>query len=294
MIGYLFLLLALSWLVATLRIMNPQAPLSLLQHGGVWRLMAEAAAVVLIYVLVDLLWTYLRDRVWYVPTSSVISGLVLSLVALPAGESYLIFVLPIVAAASKHLLRFGKIRHLMNPAAFAMVALSLFSPLVVSWSGVSWGIQPVIPIVLVGVLILWRLERFHIAVSFLISYIVFLTLSFLVAGQPLGPVLAILRSVATDGTLLFFSSVMLVEPITSSYPTRLHGVIYGIIVALTGVLVAHYVQSFANARIPYDVLMRGDYPFWFNLSVIDPLLLGLLVGNFVTGLLFVPKRILNH
>src|SRR3989344_1388608 len=99
-----------------------------------------------LYAAFDVLWTYLRDRVWYFPESSLISGLILALVGAPAPAFLLLILMPLLAVISKQLLRFGTGRHIFNPAAFSLVVgpiLSVFSPRLIglgpTWWGVSWG-----------------------------------------------------------------------------------------------------------------------------------------------------------
>ena len=56
----------------------------------------KGLVIVILYALFDLIWTYARDRMWYLPTSSWISGLILSLVAIPAPSIMLIILLPLL------------------------------------------------------------------------------------------------------------------------------------------------------------------------------------------------------
>ena len=50
---------------------------------GEWERLWRGIFIVLLYAVFDLLWTYVRDKTWYLPVSSMISGLILSLVAIP-------------------------------------------------------------------------------------------------------------------------------------------------------------------------------------------------------------------
>lgn len=229
--------------------------------------------IVILYAAFDLLWTYLRDRVWYVPVSSWISGFILSIVAIPAPSLTLIVLLPLLAVASKHLLHFGKNRHVYNPAAFAMAIVALFVPAVswwgVTWSTVEWGRVPLAIVSVVGAFILWRQGRWHVALPFLASYAIFLSPLFLWGGIAVSQLLTFLQPQLIDGTTLFFATVMLIEPLTSMFPTKGQRVIYGTLVGFFAVLVTY---------------LSG---LW-NWERQDPLVYGLLLGNLVASLLFLP------
>lgn len=218
--------------------------------------------VAALYMLFDLLWTYARDRVWYLPSSSVISGFILAIVGAPAPSIGLLILLPLVAVASKQLIKLGKSRHIFNPASFSMILLSIFGYPAVSWWGVAWGAPVLYAVLLVGLFILWRQNRWETAISFLASYAVFLGLLFLWQGREVSQLFQILRPQIFDGTTLFFATVMLIEPITSSFPGTKNRIVYGVLVALFAVLITALGQW-----LPYD-----------------PIISGLLLGNLIMSL----------
>ena len=214
--------------------------------------LTNGLAIVAIYVWLDLLWTYIRDRIWYVPSSAVISGLILALIGNVEFSVTLLVLMPAIAVASKQLIKLGGgEKHIFNPAAFSLLALSAAGYPAVTWWGVSWG-PPVLQAVLIaGLFIWWRQSRFETAISFFTAY----------AG-----ILAIfavdLSTQIYDGTVIFFASVMLVEPLTTGFPGQKNRIIYGIIAGA----VAALSSLFANF-LPYD-----------------PLILGLLFGNLIISL----------
>lgn len=238
--------------------------------------------VVVLYAGFDLLWTYARDRIWYLPVSSWISGFILSVVALPAPSLTLIVLLPLLAVFSKQVLHFGKTRHVFNPASFGMASVAFFAPSIswwgVAWSTSNWGTLPVIIAVsLVGVFILWRQSRWHVTLPFLASYALFLALNFLFAGIPLEDILGFLKTQLLDGTTIFFATVMLVEPLTSTFSQKRDRMIYGALVGFLAVLVTYVVS------IP----LVSAAAFANN---IDPLVFGLLLGNLAASLVFLPAK----
>ncbi len=231
----------------------------------------EAGAMVLLYSLFDLLWTKLRDGVWYLPVSSWISGCVLSIVAMPAPPLHLMFLLPFLAVASKQLLHFGKVRHVFNPASFSVMVVTLFAP-AAAWWAVNWGRAPLIAVIVVGLFILWRQSRWHVTLTFLATYTALSALFLLSSGtkaQALPHLL--LQAQLLQGTMLFFSTVMLIEPITSSFPTRGKRMIYA---ALVGVFAVLATRALRDVTLPF----------------VDPLIVGLLSGNLIASLLFLKAK----
>ena len=190
-----------------------------------------------LYAAFDVLWTYLRDRVWYFPESSLISGLILALVGAPAPDFLLLILMPLLAVISKQLLRFGTGRHIFNPAAFSLAILGQ------TWWGVSWGNPVLIAVGLAGLFILWRQRRWETALPFLAAYALLFNFQ------------------VFNGTVIFFASVMLIEPITSSFLGVRQRMAYGALVFLLTFLVG---RSGLNS---------------------DPLLLGLLGGNIIFNLM---------
>lgn len=261
---------------------------ALLVFSAVWLdqpfWIVKGLAIVVLYVLFDLAWTYLGDRVWYAPVSSKISGFILSVVAISNPSPLLIVLLPLLAVASKHLLHLGKARHVFNPASFAMAA-AFFTPSI-SWWGVTWstvnlGRVPLAVVAIVGLFILWRQARWHIAIPFLVSYGVLLGAFFLWMGNAFGELPMLLSPQLIDGTTIFFATVMLIEPLTSTFPTHQQRTIYGVLVGFFAVL-----MTYLSGVIP-EIPALAATPIAANL---DPLVFGLLLGNLAASLLFLPSR----
>lgn len=188
MIGYLALLLVLgAW--ATKNV-------SLIGRGLV---------MVAIYTILDLAAGRMREGKWILPSSAWISGLILSLVLVPTASWTIVLLAPVIAIISKHLVRVRR-KHLFNPAATALVVLGFLFPTagIVSWWGASWGIVPLVVIMLSGLVTIVRVKRWKTALAFLLVYLGGASLLLLTRG---GAVLD-LRTLVLDGTLLFFATVM--------------------------------------------------------------------------------------
>lgn len=141
------------------------------------------------------------------PKSAVISGFFVSTVLEQSTPLATIILAAAVAILSKHILRLqGK--HIFNPANFGMLSALLFLQATHGW----WAsISPIT--ILLGLIVVWRFERFHQVVPFLFAYY-----SANFAFNQTLPTL--------DFTLLFFAFFMFIEPKTSP-SNRNARIVYG-------------------------------------------------------------------
>lgn len=138
--------------------------------------------------------------------SFAITALILSLIIGPTTNLFFLTSAAILAMGSKYFLAINK-RHIFNPAAIAVVLTALLFHQGASWwTGSS---QMTIPIILGGLLVLKKIRRFILVAVFLIFSLV----------------------TNFDSPLLFFASVMLIEPLTSPSTKNLQ-IIYGALVAI--------------------------------------------------------------
>lgn len=229
--------------------------------------------IVALYCVLDLLWTKIRDKLWYLPVSSLISGFILALVAIPSPPFWFLFVAPFLAVFSKQFIKWPGKRHIFNPASFALIVLSFFTP-AVSWWGVAWGKIPLTIVGLAGLIILYRQKRFHETLAFLISYLFFLAILFLWNDVVVKDLFKFLYPQLIDGTTIFFATVMLIEPLTSQFPTQKNRIFYGASVAFFAVLIT-FLSPFASGKSAQI------------LANLDPLITGLLLGNLLSYMLYI-------
>lgn len=217
-------------------------------------LIGRGLLMLAIYSFLDLAAGYLKEGKWILPSSAWISGFILALVLSPTAPWLAVFLAPVLASASKHLLRVQR-KHVFNPAAFALVALAYLYPDrgMVSWWGAAWGFLPWVLIVLSGVVTVIRVKRWRTAVAFLVVYVAGSAALLARSGAPLD-----LRTLLVDGTLAFFATVMLIEPVTTAYqPPALR--------AWFGAAVGALALLLALPGVPSPIP--------------DPLLVALLLGN---------------
>ncbi|HEX9012377.1 MAG TPA: RnfABCDGE type electron transport complex subunit D [Anaerolineaceae bacterium] len=183
--------------------------------------------------------------------SAYITALILALIITPlqsASDLWFLGWAAVLAMASKYILAVrGK--HLFNPAAFA-VALTYFT---INGSASWWvGNAPMLPFVLVGgLLIVRKLRRFDLVLSFLGTALAAVLINSLFTG---GKALADLQQAVLYSPLLFFAFIFLTEPLTTP-PTRRLRVIYG---ALVGFLFAPLVHLGSFYTTPELALLAGN------------------------------------
>jgi glycine betaine catabolism B len=130
----------------------------------------------------------------------------------PLGWWWAIFLISFMAMASKYLLAYKK-RHIFNPAAFGVLASALITQIGASW----WigGRQMFILVLVGGLLILQKLRWFHLASAFFLAYATTLVLTLFAQGADNSMILASLKTTVLDSALVFFMTVMLIEPLTA-------------------------------------------------------------------------------
>ncbi len=218
-------------------------------------MLLRALIMLAVYSVLDLAIARWREGKFILPNAGWISGLILALVLTPSAPWLAILLATVCASVSKHLIRYKR-KHMFNPAAFGLVITSiLFQDVgMVSWWGAAWGMLPLVIIVASGAVTVFRVKRWKTALVFLLTYFTGTILVLLARGGNVTDI----RTIVFDGTVWFFATVMLIEPVTTAYqPAWLRTVFGGIVALLTLV--------FSVGGIA--------------LSVIDPFLAALLLGN---------------
>lgn len=168
----------------------------------------------------DILFLKLRKIEPFFPNAAIVTGLIIGLLTYYQLPWYEIVITGIIAMFAKNFLRIHN-RHIFNPAGFGLFVTSLLFHQSVSWWGVSF--QNLIPAVLSmllffilispGLVSMIRLKRYYILTSFISAYIL------LTSGMRLlqhnFSAFTILQVTLFSSTILFFSLVMLPEPMTS-------------------------------------------------------------------------------
>ncbi|VVA43631.1 conserved membrane hypothetical protein [Candidatus Roizmanbacteria bacterium] len=169
-------------------------------------------------VFVDYLFIWSRKIKPFLLSGAVVTGSIISLLYSPKNSFLELFIIIVLAIASKHFIKY-KGRHIFNPAVFGLFLGSLIFKIPVAWWGVSsnsWLIS--ILLFSTAYVSIFRSRKIFAILSFLIIYNIG---TFFLNGyvNPLDPV------------IVFFSLVMLPEPMTSPN-NRLKQIYFGTVTAV--------------------------------------------------------------
>lgn len=174
-------------------------------------LLAIAAAIITEIVLSK----YMTGK-WPNVASAYISGI--SVGILLRSTDYWPFALcSMIAISSKYVIRI-KGRHVWNPSNFAIVmmlclAWNQVATLSQQWDNRSWAM---LVIWFVGAIIIWRLKRFHICATYVISFIVFSFVRSIINHQPVAAEIAPI----TGPMYQLFIFFMITDPKTTVHSKR--------------------------------------------------------------------------
>src|SRR5258706_221 len=157
-----------------------------------------------------------------------ISALILVLIVDPlSGVHDLVFMgwMAVLAMASKYILTINR-KHIFNPVAFAVAVTAL----TINQSATWWvGTAAMMPFVLIGgILIVRKIRRFDLVLSFLLATLAISVVLTLLAGNNLFPTA---QEILLQSPLLFFAFVILTEPLTTP-PTDKLRVLYSVLVGV--------------------------------------------------------------
>lgn len=208
--------------------------------------------------------------------SSLITVLILFFIFDPLSKSDQIFTLiaaALIAMASKYILAYKR-KHIFNPAAISAFLLGLLGTVeVISFIGddaIWWvGSDVMLPVVaVIGFLIVRKIRRLEMVLSFLIAAIV--SVSFFAVVINKIPVFEFITQAFISFPLIFFGTVMLTEPWTSPHRNNLR-ILYAVI---TGILFGAQFEIGPVFSTPELALITGNI-FAFTVSPRQRLLLRL-------------------
>ncbi len=185
------------------------------------------------------------------PESVLITVFILVLIISPAHsfEDYsFLFWAGTLAMASKYVLALKK-KHILNPAAIAVILTSFVLGQSASW----WvGSIYLVPFVLIGgILVVRKIRRTELVTSFILVTLVVVTVHSLIIGQNITTVWS---QIVIYSPFLFFAFVMLTEPMTTP-PNGKRRIIYG---AFVGLIFAPFAHIGAIYSTPELALIIGN------------------------------------
>jgi hypothetical protein len=151
-----------------------------------------------------------------------------------------------ISITSKYVIRW-KDRHLWNPSNFAICAMLLLAPEAVATLSIQWGnnLYPMLIVWTLGALITWRVKRFHITATYVISFLAFAALRGLITGH------GFLAEVApiTGPMYQLFIFFMITDPKTTVKPQWAQCLVAFLVAAMEMVL-----RLAENIHAPYYAL----------------------------------------
>jgi Na+-translocating ferredoxin:NAD+ oxidoreductase RnfD subunit len=151
-----------------------------------------------------------------------------------------------ISITSKYAIRWHG-RHLWNPSNFAICAMLLLAPEFVAALSVQWGndIRPMLVVWLLGALITWRVQRIHITLSYVASFVILSWLRSTITGH------SFLAEVApiTGPMYQLFIFFMITDPKTTVKP-RWAQCLVAVLVAVVEVIL----RLAENIHAPYYAL----------------------------------------
>jgi Na+-translocating ferredoxin:NAD+ oxidoreductase RnfD subunit len=135
-------------------------------------------------ILMELILGRLITGKWPHLASAYITGISVGiLIRSPALWPYVLCSL--ISITSKYAIRWRG-RHLWNPSNLGVSAMLFLAPATVAGLSIQWGnaLWPLLVIWLLGSLIIWRLRRFHICATYVVSFLVLSGVRSAITGDP--------------------------------------------------------------------------------------------------------------
>ncbi len=151
---------------------------------GILESYTKTALAIVTSICIELVLSKLFTGKWPHLASAYISGISVGiLVRSPAIWPYALC--SAIAITSKYVLRLND-RHLWNPSNFGICALLFLAPYTVASLSIQWGnnVWPMLVIWTLGSIIIWRLKRFHITFTYVLSFVALAFLRSIITGHP--------------------------------------------------------------------------------------------------------------
>jgi len=145
---------------------------------------SRTALAIIAAIVVELVLARLFTGKWPHLASAYISGISVGiLIRSPAIWPYALC--SMISITSKYVLRVRD-RHIWNPSNFGICAMLVLAPTAVATLSIQWGnsLWPMLIIWALGSAIIWRLKRFHITATYVVSFIFFAFIRHLITGHP--------------------------------------------------------------------------------------------------------------
>lgn len=151
---------------------------------GMLESLQKTLLAIVVSILAELTLGRIFFRKWPHLASAYITGISVGiLVRSPAFWPFALCSL--ISITSKYVLRAND-RHIWNPSNFGISAMLFLAGDTVASLSIQWGnfVLPMMAIWALGSVIIWRLRRFHITLTYVVSFLVFAVLRAWITGNP--------------------------------------------------------------------------------------------------------------
>jgi len=151
---------------------------------GILESYPKTLLAIVVSILLELVLGRIFYRKWLHPASAYITGI--SVGILIRSSAFWPYALcSAISITSKYVLRV-KGRHLWNPSNFGISVMLFLAGDTVASLSIQWGnyLWPMLVIWALGAIIIWRLRRFHITATYVVSFIAFALLRSWITGNP--------------------------------------------------------------------------------------------------------------
>ncbi len=140
---------------------------------GLLESFSRTALAIATSILLDIILGRLVLNKWPHVASAYITGISVGIL-LRSPEFWPYALCSAIAITSKYVIRWHG-RHLWNPSNFAISAMLILAPAYVATLSVQWGneIWTMVIVWILGALITWRVRRFHITLTYVVSFLAF-------------------------------------------------------------------------------------------------------------------------
>jgi len=212
-------------------------------------LLFSVITILIISIIINKLFSWAFDAPTNVE-SVYISALILILIVTPKTAndplSYLTFVFwaSALAMVSKYFLAIGK-KHIFNPVAIAVVLTAFTLNQAPSWWVGNLYMAPFVA--LTGFLIVRKIRRSDLVVSFLLTATTVAIVHNLIASSTISPLTSLYQTLF-QSPVLFLAVFMLTEPLTTP-PTREMRIVYGALVGLFFIPTLHIASVYLTPEL---------------------------------------------
>lgn len=231
-----------NWMIAVLALLTASGLYSFYAADFASALpaaLSQVVAAVIVGLIIDTAVIRFREKAWRLSRSAIITGFFVGTILAPLPDVRVAILAAVIAILQKHILRLNS-RPLFNPAGFGVVAAGLLFGIDHAW----WAAALLLTVAILGLFIAVIFGRLHMVAPYLVAYWALSSTAILVSGESL----TFLQGRILDSTMLFFTFLMLVEPMTSPF-NRKGRIAYS-------VLAAAFAAAFEQLGVPYFVPMN--------------------------------------